>query len=122
MQTVAMYFSETIEKYRQLKQVTDLLTEEMPLLAPHELGSRCRVLSELQREINNDNHQLCLLMEEIGPEILDTASIGEYQRAMDKSILACDMLQAGMRFYRDRIHDHSCPLVVPELLCQAIEG
>jgi hypothetical protein len=104
MQTVEMYFNDTIEKYRQLKQDTFLLIADIPMLSPIEIGSRCGALTMLQREIADDNEQLCLLMEDIGPEILETAYIGEYQRAMDKSIRACDSLQAEMRVHRDRIH------------------
>lgn len=104
MQTVEMYFYNTIEKYRQLKQDTFLLIDDIPILSPIELGSRCGMLTTLQREIADDNEQLCLLMEDIGPEILETAYIGEYQRAMDKSIRACDSLRAEMRVHRDRMH------------------
>lgn len=102
MQTVAMYFIDTIEKYRQLQQAADLLITALPGLSPAELGNRCDQLTTLQRAITVDNDRLCLLMEEIGPEILDTAEVGQYQRAMDSSILACDSLRQEIFLYRHR--------------------
>jgi hypothetical protein len=104
MQTVEMYFNEKIEKYRQLKQDTFILIEDIPLLSPIELGNRCDALSTQQREIIQDHEHLCLIMEDIGPEILNTAYIGEYQRALDKSILACDILHAEIHSYKNRMH------------------
>jgi len=107
MQTVAIYFNDTIEKYRQLQQATNLLIAAIPRLSPGAIGSRCEHLNTLQRAIAADNHQLCLLMEEIGPVILDTAEVGEYQRAMDRSILACDSLRQEIYLYRDRAGGHA---------------
>jgi len=102
MQTMALYFNETIEKYRQLQQAADLLTTALPGLSPAEINSRCEHLTALQRVITADNDRLCQLMEEIGPEILDTAEVGEYQRAMDTSILACDSLRQEIFLHRQR--------------------
>lgn len=109
MQSLEMYFNDTIEKYRQLKQNAFTLVADIPLLSPPEIGSRCRALTTLQREIANDNDQLCLLIKDIGPEILDASYLGEYQRAMDKSILACDTLQAEMLLYRNKMKT-ACPV------------
>ena len=104
MQTVEMYFTEKIEEYRQLKQDTCSLIEDIPLLSPLELGNRCDALAMQQREIIHDHEHICLIMEEIGPEILNTSYIGEYQRALDKSILACDMLQVEIHSYKNRMY------------------
>lgn len=102
MQTVALSFTDAIEKYTQLQQATDLLIVAIPGLSPGEIGSRCEHLTTLQRAITAENDRLCLLMEAIGPEILDTAEVGEYQRAMDRSILACDSLRQEILLHRHR--------------------
>ncbi len=103
MQSVEMYFNKTINKFRRLKQDTFLLIDDIPLLSPIEIDNRCNALTTLQQEITDDNDQLCLLMEDIGPDILETSYIGEYQRAMDKSIHACDSLRLEMRLHRCRM-------------------
>ncbi len=103
MQTVEMYFNEKIEEYRRFKQDTFTLIEDIRLLSPIELGNRCDALATQKQEIIHDHAHLCLIMEDIGPEILNTSYIGEYQRALDKSILACDMLQAEIHSYKNRM-------------------
>ena len=103
MQTVEMYFNEKIEQYRQLKNDTFILIEDIPLLSPVELGNRCDALSTQQQKIVHDHEHLCLVMEDIGPEILNTSYIGEYQRALDKSILAYDILQTEIYSYRNKL-------------------
>ncbi|MBV5329161.1 MAG: hypothetical protein JZU65_16300 [Chlorobium sp.] len=103
MRSVEQYFNDTIEKYSQLKQATLTLVEAIHGLSPIEIENRCNALTTLQRELAVDNDQLNLLMEDIGPEILNNSYLGEYQRAMDKSILAYDTLQAAMHIYRNRI-------------------
>lgn len=103
MQTVAIYLTDTIKKYLQFQQATDRLRAALPGLSPGEINSRCQHLTTLQRAITADNDQLCLLMEEVGPEILDTAEVGEYQRAMDRSILACESLRQEILLHRQQV-------------------
>ncbi len=120
MQTVETYFNDTIEKYRQLKQTADLLIQSIPLLSPIEIENRCNELHLVQKEIYKDHSRLCLIMEGIGPEILNTSYIGEYQRAMDRAILACDTLQAELCFYQDRTYDLPCTPLVAKPQCQVV--
>jgi len=104
MRSVEQYFNDTIEKYRQLKQATLTLVAAIHSLSPIEIENCCNALTALQRELAVDNDQLSSLMEDIGPEILNSSYLGEYQRAMDKSILACDTLQAAMDIYKNSMY------------------
>jgi len=42
-------------------------------------------------------------MEFMGSTILDTSYVGEFQRALDKSIVTCDSLHAELTLYRNTL-------------------
>lgn len=100
MQTVEMFFNDTIEMHRHFKKVVSLLIQEVPLLSPIEIQSRCAALIPLQRELTDCSDQFCLIIGGMGPDILETPYIGELQRGIDKSVIACDALHAEILLYR----------------------
>ncbi len=107
MQSVEMYFNDMIAKHNLFKQTASLLIQEVPSLTPNDINHRCESLSTLRKELAEDNDQLSIRMEFMGPGILDTSYIGEFQRALDKSILTCDSLYAELLTYKDALL--SCP-------------
>ena len=101
-----MYFNDMIAKHNLFKQAASLLIQEVPSLTPNDIHHRCESLSTLRKELTEDNDQLSIRMEFLGPGILDTSYIGDFQRALDKSILACDSLYAKILVYRDALSSH----------------
>jgi len=104
VQTLEMVFTDTITKYSYFTEAASLLTQEIPSLTPIEIQNRCITLMTLQREMTATSNQLCLIMESMGPEILDTSYAGALQRAIDKSVFVCAPLSAEILVYRDKLH------------------
>jgi len=104
VQTIEMFFNDTIAKYSDFTEAASLLTQEIPSLTPIEIQNRCTTLMTLQRAMTATSNQLCLIMESMGPEILDTSYAGALQRAIDKSVFACAPLNAEILVYRDKLH------------------
>lgn len=103
MQSVEMYFNDTIAKHSLFKQAASLLIQEVPALTPIELQHRCADLTSMRRDISENSDQLFILMEFMGRGILDTTYIGEFQRALDASIHTCDSLYAKILVYKNSI-------------------
>lgn len=101
--TVEQFFNETIAKYSCFTAAAALLTVEMASLTPTQIQTRCAALTSLQQEMTDTSHQLCFIMESMGPKILDIAYTGALQRAIDKSVLVCAPLQAEMIVYRNAL-------------------
>ncbi|MBU1568837.1 MAG: hypothetical protein KJ630_24830 [Proteobacteria bacterium] len=106
MQSVEMYFNDMIAKHDLFKQAAFLLMKEVPSLTPTDIHDRCENLLILKRELTKDNDQLSIRMEFLGPGILDTTYLGDFQRALDQSILACDLLHAEILLYKDSLLSH----------------
>jgi hypothetical protein len=100
MQTIEMYFNDTIANYSLFKQTATSLMQAIPSLTPDDIFNRCADLSNLHKEVAKNKEQLFIIMEFMGPGILDTAFIGEFQRVLDTSILACDTLYAEILNYK----------------------
>lgn len=107
MQSIEMYFNDTIAKFDLFIQAATLLIHAVPSLTPKDIHRRCETLSSLRKELTENYDQLTILMEFMGPGILDTSSVGEFQRILDKSILACDTLYAEIVAYKRNLT--SCP-------------
>jgi hypothetical protein len=107
MKSVEMYFNDTIAEYSHFKHAATMLIQEIPSLPPSEINQRCAELSSMIRAITDNKSHLFDLMEFMGLGILDTSYIGEFQRVLDKSILACDTLYADLLTYKDAFT--SCP-------------
>ena len=106
MQSIEMYFHDTIEKYNLFKQAACSLIQEVHGLAAEDIYQRCKDLSTMQHELTENKDQLFILMEFIGPGFLDTSSVGEFQRALDKSILVCDTLYSEILIYKNNLVSH----------------
>lgn len=103
MHSVEWHFADTIEKLGVLTLAATDLIEEIPSLSPQDVQLRCEILLDMQQNLNEDKEQFFAIMEFVGPGILDTSYIGEFQRALDKSILACDTLHAAVLDYKSKI-------------------
>ena len=103
MLNVELYFNETISRYNLFKQAAVHLLQEVRLLSPEEIHGRCKRLTEMHRELMENKEQLFTIIEFVGPGILDTAYIGEFQRALDTSVAACDALYQEILVYRDNL-------------------
>jgi hypothetical protein len=103
MKTVEMLFNETIAEYSLFRHAAVLLIQEIPSLPPKEINQRCAELTSMIRAITDNKSHLFDLMEFIGPGILDTSCVGEFQRILDKSIHACDTLYADLLVYKDTL-------------------
>ncbi len=101
MQTIEMCFNNTIEKHSIFKQAATSLIQEISTLSPAEIDHRCQELEILYNDLTSNKEYLFTLMEFIGPGILDTSYIGEFQRAVDKSIATCDNLYNKVFEYRN---------------------
>lgn len=101
MQTIEMCFNNTIEKHSIFKQATTLLIQEIASLSPSEIYGRCQELEILYRDLVSNKDYLFTLMEFMGPGVLDTSYIGEFQRALDKSIAVCDTLYKEVINYKN---------------------
>lgn len=104
MQTIEMFFNDTIAKYCFFTEAAALLTQEIPSLTPIEIQTRCLTLMTLQRELTDTGNQLCLLLEGMEPEFLDTSYTEAMQRAIEQSVLACTPLHAEILVYRNKLH------------------
>lgn len=98
-----MYFIDTIEKYNLFKQAANSLIQEIHSLTPDDVHQSCKRLSTMQKELTENKEQFFIIMEFMGPGLLDTSSIGQFQRALDKSILACDTLYEEILTYRHNL-------------------
>ncbi len=107
MQTVEMHFSNAIQEHSLFNQAALLLIQEITELAPDDICNRCTELTTLQQELADNQNHLFTLMEFVGPEILNTSFVGEFQRALQQSILTCDALHAAVLDYKKALI--SCP-------------
>lgn len=106
MQNVEMYFNDMIAKHNLFKQAATLLIKEAASLSPNDIHHRCEALSAMRKELTEDNDQLSIRMEFLGPGILDTFYIGDFQRALDKSILTCNSLYVEILVYKNNLTSH----------------
>lgn len=103
MQPVECHFIDTIAQLGAFTVAATAIVNEISAITPGDLQLRCQELSGLQKKFNKDNEQFFAIMEFVGPGVLDISYVGEFQRALDKSILACDILYAVVLEYRQNI-------------------
>lgn len=106
MQSIEMYFNDIIEKYSLFKLTATSLIQEIHSLKPGDIYQRCQDLSAAQKELTENKEQFFIIMEFMGPGLLDTSSIGEFQRVLDNSILACDTLYTEILTYKHNLASH----------------
>jgi hypothetical protein len=103
MESVEWYFNDSIEKLDVFTLAAAALVKEIPLLPPGDVQQRCAALINIQQKLSQDKELFFAIIEFVGPGVLDTSCIGEFQRALDKSILTCDILQSVVLKYRQNI-------------------
>lgn len=103
MLNVELYFNETIAKYNLFKQAAVKLLRDVRLLSPEEIHDRCKRLTGMHKELMENKEQLFTIIEFVGPGILETGYIGDFQRALDKSVAACDALYQEILIYRNNL-------------------
>ena len=103
MLTIEMYFNAAIEKQDLFKQEATSLIENITFLTPSEIDNRCQKIAMLYDSLIADKDHLIVLMEFSGKEILDTPYIGEFQRALGKSIDTCDALNEELHSYKNNL-------------------
>ncbi len=103
MHSVEMYFNDTIAKYNLFKQAATSLVNGVHSLTPEDVYQRCEMLSTMLKELTENKEQFFAVLEFFGPGVLDTSAIGEFQRALDKSILASNALYAEILNYKRNI-------------------
>lgn len=103
MLNVELYFNDTIARYNLFKQAAVTLLQEVRLLSPEEIAQRCARLTDMHKELLENKEQLFAMIEFLGPGILDTAYIGDFQRALDKAVAACDALYHELLLYRKNL-------------------
>ena len=106
MQSVEMYFNETIEKYNIFRHAMDTLTLRVHSLTADDINKRCEMLSTMLKELTENKEQFFAILEFSGPGILDTSHIGEFQRALDQSIVAGNALHVEMLNYKRNLTMH----------------
>ncbi|MDK9707978.1 MAG: hypothetical protein OEL83_13090 [Desulforhopalus sp.] len=104
MHSVEWYFNDTIEQLSMLTLTATNLVKEIPTLTPSDVRLRCQQLSTMQEKLSEDKEQFFAIMDFVGRGVLDTFYIGEFQRALDKSVLACDSLHAVILQYKSKIN------------------
>lgn len=103
MESVEWYFADSIKKLDVFTLATTTLVEEIPLLNPDVVQQRCQALIGIQQKLSEDKELFFAIIEFLGPGVLTTSYIGEFQRALDKSILSCDILHTVVLQYRQNI-------------------
>ncbi len=103
MQSASMYFNDTIEQCNLFKQAATSIIAGIHTLSPDDIYQRCEKLSTMLKDLTENKEQFFTVLEFFGPGVLDTSSIGEFQRALDKSILTCDSLYAEILIYKQNL-------------------
>jgi hypothetical protein len=100
MHAMESFIGEAVARYQRLNQAATELLAEIPRLTPELIQQRCQALAEMQQRLGEDQEHFFTVMEFFGPELLETAAIGEFQRALDCSIQTLGVLHAEMLVYR----------------------
>lgn len=101
MLNVELYFNTLIAKHNVFKQAALVLLQDVQTLTPEQVCRRSEELASMHRGLIEDKEQFFTIVEFFGPGILDTAYIGDFQRALDKSVAACEALYQEIIVYRE---------------------
>lgn len=105
MEGIETYFNDTIAAYNRFEQEALLLLEDIPNLQARQIEDRCEDLVGMHREIMENSDQLCVVMDYVGPAILNTPYIGEFQRSLDRSAAVCQTLFTEITDYKARLKE-----------------
>ena len=103
MLNVELYFNTVIAKHNVFKQAALVLLQDVQKLTPQQICQRSEELATMHKGLIEDKEQFFIIVEFFGPGILDTAYIGDFQRALDKSVAACEALYQEIIAYRDTL-------------------
>ncbi len=104
MNTVSDLFQESIDRYAHIIEKTDTLTTIMSDLSAEEILKQCDELQKLQQQQAVIDNFIIDVMNDTGPEILNTKNIGEYQRILDKAMLACNTIASKTEAIRSLLN------------------
>lgn len=109
MQSVEMYFNQIIEKYNIFRHAMTTLTQGVHSLTPDDICHRCEMLAIMLKELTENKEQFFAILEFSGPGVLDTSHVGEFQRALDQSILAGNALHLEILNYKRNLNRTCLP-------------
>ena len=100
MYAMESFIGEAVARYQRFNQAATELLAKIPRLSPELIEQRSQTLAEMQQQLGDDQEHFFTLMEFFGPELLETAAIGEFQRVLDCSIHTLGVLHAELLVYR----------------------
>ncbi len=100
MHAMESFIGEAVARYQCINQAAAELLTEIPDLSPGLIHQRCQTLAEMQQRLDEDQEHFFTVMEFFGPELLKTAAVGEFQRALDCSIDTLEALHTKLLAYR----------------------
>lgn len=105
MKTPEKLFRGSIEQYQNLIRKTSDIHNNMANLSPDEIFERCQQVLELQQDQAKVDKFIVDVMIDIGPQILDTPYVGEYQRIIAKAKQASDKVASKARILQALLHE-----------------
>lgn len=90
MNTTENLFQESIQQYQELIQLTLDLNNNWAALSPEKILECCEQIQQLQGRLAKLDKFIVDVMISSGPQILETPSIGEYQKTLDKAMQSYD--------------------------------
>ncbi len=103
MKTAEDLFRESIEHYQEIIQHASNISNEIPSSSPVEILQRCEHLQKLQTKQVAIDTFIIDVMVAAGPDILNTPSIGEYQRILNSAMQCCDAISEKATSLRTRL-------------------
>ena len=100
MKTIDDLFRESIDQYKSLIHDANNLNVSITTLSPDELLRRCENLQQQQDKQAKVDNFINEIMIDSGPQILETPSIGRYQRVLDLAMQTCDELALKVKEIR----------------------
>jgi len=100
MKTPDELFQGSIDHYQELIRGAEDLYDNMASLSPDMILERCNQLRQLLKEQKETDKFILDIMLDIGPSILDTPYIGEYQRVLDNAKQYSDKVASKARILR----------------------
>lgn len=100
MKTTEDLFRESIEQYNTLIKKADFLSKNMVSMSPDDILKKCEELGTLQATQAKADSFIVEIMHDTGPKILEQPYTGEYQRMLDKAMLACNKVAAKAQTIR----------------------
>jgi len=104
MKTPEELFQGSIDHYQQLIRQTSELHDNMAALSPDTILERCQQARKLLQDQAEVDKFIIDVMMDIGPQILDSPFVGEYQRVLAEAKQASDKVASKARVLRSLLH------------------